>query len=46
MTTSLFVNEIRIPLSSVTQLDVLQCSTNMLSSRHKKAIEHSLIEKD
>jgi|GEM_PF-1823459 len=43
MNTSLFVNEIRIPLDIISQIDILQCSTSSLSSRHKKAIERSLI---
>jgi hypothetical protein len=42
----MFINEIRIPLSAITQLDVLQCSTSSLSSRHKKAIERSLNQQD
>ncbi len=43
MNASLFVNEIRIPLSSIEQLDIFQCLTTGLSSRHKREIESYLV---
>lgn len=42
MNTSLFINEIRIPLNAISQIEVLSCSTSSLSSRHRISIEQSL----
>ena len=44
MNTSVFVNEIRIPLSAISQIDILQCSTTGLSSRHKNGIARTLTQ--
>lgn len=42
MNTSIYVNEIRIPSSAIAQIEIMQCSTSGLSSRHKNEILRSL----
>lgn len=42
MANELFINELRIPLEDFNSLDVFQCTSLSLSSRHKRHIEEVL----
>lgn len=42
MANELFINELRIPLKDFNTLDVFQCTSLSLSSRHKRHIEEAL----